>query len=165
MQARMAQEIAALAEQVGATLVAQNRRLACAESCSGGLLASTLTLQAGCSAWFDCAIVAYSNDAKERQLGVSLATMVEHGAVSEAVVRQMAQGLLANSVANVVLAMSGIAGPSGGSEHKPVGMVWLVLLDKTGRYCAKQYQFDGDRQSYRQQLIRQALSDLLSFLA
>src|SRR3989338_9574891 len=114
-----------LAAQVGGALKAHGLMLATAESCTGGGVAHSIADVAGSSAWFERGFVTYSNLAKQQMLGVNEATLIQYGAVSEVVVREMVAGALANSAAQVALAVSGIAGPEGGTPDKPVGTVWL----------------------------------------
>src|SRR3990170_6882256 len=121
-----------LAAQVGALLKAHGLMLATAESCTGGGVAQAITDVAGSSAWFERGFVTYSNLAKQQMLGVSEATLKQYGAVSEAVVREMVAGALKNSTAQVALAVSGIAGPDGGTADKPVGTVWFAWGIKHG---------------------------------
>jgi nicotinamide-nucleotide amidase len=115
-----------LSEQVGRALQARGWMLATAESCTGGGIAAAITDIAGSSAWFDRGFVTYSNEAKHDLLGVSIEVINHHGAVSEATVRAMAEGALTRSRARVSVAVSGIAGPGGGSADKPVGLVWFA---------------------------------------
>ena len=111
-------------------LSTQNLKVTCAESCTGGLLAANLTRLPGSSAWFDMGFVTYSNEAKQQMLNVNPTTLAHYGAVSEEVVREMALGALISSKADYALSISGIAGPAGGSEDKPVGLVWFGLASK-----------------------------------
>lgn len=141
-------------------LQAAGKSIATAESCTGGWVAKSLTDLAGSSAAFAYGIVSYSNGAKESLLGVLPATLVEHGAVSEAVVREMAEGVLRLSGADISVGISGVAGPDGGSEEKPVGTVWLAwaLRRKTGcDVYAELHHFDGDRQAVRTKSVSAAL--------
>lgn len=150
-----------LAQQLGLALTRQQGVATTAESCTGGGVSTAITDIAGSSAWFDRAFITYSNDAKQQMLGVKASTLAEHGAVSEAVVREMASGALAHSLATISVAVSGIAGPGGGSPEKPVGTVWFAWADKTGWVDAKVYQFSGDRQAVRRQAIDAALAGLI----
>lgn len=131
-----------------------------AESCTGGLIASTLTDVSGSSAAVHCAYVTYSNQAKTEILGVPPEILAEHGAVSEPVVRAMAEGCLQASGADHAIAVSGIAGPTGGSEEKPVGTVWVGVASKGSETFAKKYFHPSDRISFKQRVTRLAL-DLL----
>ena len=153
-----------LAAQVGGALKAHGLMLATAESCTGGGVAQAITEVAGSSAWFERGFVTYSNLAKQQMLGVSEATLIQHGAVSEAAVREMVAGALANSAAQVALAVSGIAGPEGGTPGKPVGTVWFAWGIKHGVTHAQRHQINGSRAEVRAQAVRiamQGVSDLL----
>jgi nicotinamide-nucleotide amidase len=141
-------------------LTAASKSIATAESCTGGWVAKTLTDIAGSSNAFAYGIVSYSNGAKESLLGVLPATLVAHGAVSEAVVREMAEGALKLSGADLSVAVSGVAGPGGGSADKPVGTVWFAwaLRRKTGcAVFAELHHFAGDRREVRMQSVLVAL--------
>ncbi|MGC6389788.1 nicotinamide-nucleotide amidase [Ewingella sp. S1.OA.A_B6] len=139
--------------------------ITCAESCTGGWVAKAITDIAGSSAWFDRGFVTYSNTSKHQLLGVAEATLNEFGAVSEQTVREMAQGALHAAGANLALSISGIAGPDGGSEAKPVGTVWFGFADSEGRILAIKQHFSGDRESVRLQAavfsLQTALSEFL----
>ena len=119
-------EIEALSEQLGEGLLARRLMVVTAESCTGGWVAQTITSTAGCSQWFERGFVTYSNTAKMELLGVQAATLERHGAVSEATVREMVSGALTRSQARIAVAVSGVAGPTGGTSEKPVGMVCLA---------------------------------------
>jgi len=135
-----------------------------AESCTGGGIAQALTAVAGSSAWFDAGFVTYSNQAKSRMLDVPAEVIAGHGAVSEAVVKAMVAGAVANSEASFAVAVSGVAGPGGGSPEKPVGTVWIAWGDADS-IQAERFLFDGDREAVREQAIDTALSRLLGFLS
>mgnify|MGYP001078184034 CR=1 FL=1 len=152
--------MSALAEQVGKFLAAHQYVLATAESCTGGWVAQEITAIAGSSAWFDSGFVTYSNKAKTRMLEVSEETLSKWGAVSEAVVVEMARGAIKQSAANVAIAISGVAGPGGGSIEKPVGTVWIAW-SIAGHESARCYSFSGDRESVRAQAMQVALEGLL----
>lgn len=137
--------------------------LACAESCTGGLIAATCTERSGSSAWFERGFVTYSNAAKTELLGVDAALIAQHGAVSAPVVRAMAAGALAHSHAQVALAVTGVAGPTGGSAEKPVGTVWLGWASPTGIYSQRRL-FSGDRATVRSATVHQVLAQLLQQL-
>ncbi len=137
--------------------------LATAESCTGGLIAATCTELAGSSQWFERGFVSYSNAAKTELLGVDAALITHHGAVSEAVARAMAQGALAHSAAQVALAVTGIAGPTGGSADKPVGTVWLAWATPQGLTSELQH-FAGDRAAVRAATVQHALQRLRALL-
>jgi nicotinamide-nucleotide amidase len=145
-------------------LLPRGQWLAVAESCSGGLLAKTLTDVAGSSAWFDRGYVTYSNRAKQELLGVPEALLLEHGAVSEASVRAMAAGVLRCVAVDWTLAITGIAGPGGGTADKPVGTVWIGCARRDGECSARCFRFDGDRASIRLQSVRTALDILVDRL-
>jgi nicotinamide-nucleotide amidase len=152
-----------LATLVGAKLKARGRMLATAESCTGGWVAQAVTAIAGSSEWFERGFVTYSDSAKQEMLGVSERTLAAHGAVSEPTAREMAAGALAHSRAQVAVAITGVAGPSGGTAQKPVGMVcfaWAVA----GTLQAETRRFDGDRESVRRQSVMVALQGLLELL-
>jgi len=134
--------------------------LATAESCTGGMIAAACTDLAGSSAWFERGFVTYSNAAKTELLGVDAALIDSQGAVSEAVVRAMAAGALVRSHAQVALAVTGVAGPSGGSADKPVGTVWFGWATPNGISSELQH-FDGDRAAVRQATVHHALLGLL----
>jgi nicotinamide-nucleotide amidase len=134
-----------LSQRLGEQLLQRNWRIATAESCTGGGVAAAITAIPGSSAWFEYGIVSYANAAKEKLLGVSNTTLVREGAVSEAVVIEMARGVLALSGADVAVAISGVAGPSGGSPDKPVGTVWFAWAIATGEIKTELKHFDGDR--------------------
>jgi nicotinamide-nucleotide amidase len=158
------EELRRLAERVGARLMDRRQVLATAESCTGGWIAKAVTDIAGSSDWFGYGIVSYSNPAKQELLGVSIPSLVEHGAVSEAVVREMAEGALRQGHADVSVAVSGVAGPGGGSPDKPVGTVWFgwaELSDEGMRSRARRYRFEGDRDAVRRQTVAVALEGLL----
>ena len=133
-------------------------------SCSGGWIGQSLTAVAGSAAWFERGFVTYRNASKVELVGVSPEVISRAGAVSEPVVRAMARGALSHSPADLALAVTGIAGPDGGSVDKPVGTVWLGWVARTGRERAEQYLFAGDREAVRQQSVIEALSGLIRFL-
>ena len=144
-------------------LSTQNLKVTCAESCTGGLLAANLTRLPGSSAWFDMGFVTYSNEAKQQMLNVNPTTLAHYGAVSEEVVREMALGALISSKADYALSISGIAGPGGGSDEKPVGLVWFGVASKK-RIWAEFKVFNGDRDQVRAQAVQHAIQLLLSKL-
>src|SRR5476651_1245601 len=135
------QRLHELSVEIGSELKAQGLWITCAESCTGGLVAKAITDIAGSSAWFDRGFVTYSNAAKHQLLGVAEVTLHEFGAVSEESVREMAQGALHAAGANLALSISGIAGPDGGTEAKPVGTVWFGFADSEGRIMALNVNF------------------------
>jgi len=150
-----------LAEDLGCQLVERGEWLAAAESCTGGWLAQSVTAIAGSSTWFDRGFVTYSNAAKVDMLSVPESVLARHGAVSEAVARAMAQGTLAHSRADWSVAITGIAGPGGGSPEKPVGTVCFAWARKDGGCEAQTCRFSGDRKSVREQSVRHALMGLI----
>ena len=154
----------ALAAQVGDALKSHGLMLATAESCTGGAVAMAITDIGGSSAWFERGFITYANDAKREMLGVAQETMIRHGAVSEAVVREMVAGALRHSHAQVALAVSGIAGPSGGAPDKPVGTVWFAWGIKDGQCLAQLHHLSGSRAEIRAQSVRIALHGVLELL-
>lgn len=145
-------------------LLLKNRwMLATAESCTGGMIAAACTDLSGSSAWFERGFVSYSNAAKTEMLGVPAALIAAHGAVSEPVARAMAQGALLHSSAQVALAVTGIAGPSGGSADKPVGTVWFAWATPAGTVIERQL-FTGDRAAVRAATLRHSLLRLAALL-
>ena len=155
----------ALANQLGQVLLSRNLRCAVAESCTGGSLAAAITDIPGSSQWFDRGFVTYSNESKQQMLGVPEAMIASQGAVSEAVVRAMAEGTLAASLADVSVGISGIAGPDGGSLDKPVGTVWIAWAGCSQPTHAQCYLFMGDRLAVRQQAVQIALEGLIQQVA
>lgn len=151
-----------LAAEVGAALKQCGWMLVLAESCTGGGVAEAVTAIPGSSAWFDRGFVTYSNLSKIEMLGVSPQTLEKHGAVSEPVVLEMARGALGRSRAQVAVAISGIAGPDGGTPDKPVGTVWLAWGMSSGKVVSRLCQFSGDRQQIRWQAVEQALQGLIA---
>ncbi|RPD86540.1 CinA family protein [Luteimonas sp. 100069] len=151
----------ALAERTGALLRAQHHRLVTAESCTGGWIAKAVTDIAGCSDWFDCGMAAYSYEAKQALLGVNPQTLEVHGAVSRETAIEMVSGALVNSGASVAVAVTGIAGPGGGSEDKPVGTVWIAWKRRGWYASARLFHFDGDRDAVRRQTVAAALLGLV----
>lgn len=138
--------------------------MATAESCTGGMIAAACTDLAGSSNWFERGFVTYSNEAKTDMLGVDSGLIARHGAVSEQVARAMAQGALARSRAQAALAVTGVAGPGGGSADKPVGTVWFGWATPAG-LVSEVKRFDGDRAAVREATVRHALGRLLELLA
>lgn len=149
-----------LAEQLGARLRASRDRLVTAESCTGGWIAKAVTDIAGSSDWFDCGMAAYSYEAKQALLGVQPHTLEAHGAVSRETVIEMVSGALVHSGASVAVAVTGIAGPGGGSADKPVGTVWIGWKRRGGYAHAEVFHFDGDRDAVRRQTVEAALRGL-----
>ena len=151
--------------EIAAKLQSKNITMATAESCTGGWISQEITALPGSSNWFDCGFVTYSNEAKQRMLGVAEQTLQDHGAVSGAVVAEMAQGCLINSNAQISVATSGVAGPGGGSEEKPVGTVWFAWAEQGRAVRTQKHQFDGDREMVRKQAVRVALEGILQNLS
>ena len=150
-----------LSMEVGAALSSRGCRLVCAESCTGGWISMLVTATAGSSAWFDRGFVTYSNDSKEEVLGVLPATLASFGAVSEETVREMAVGALARSAAGIALAVSGVAGPGGGSADKPVGTVCFAWCLRGKPAISETRHFGGDRDAVRRQATAYALLGVL----
>lgn len=152
-----------LCRLIAAHLIKRNWMLATAESCTGGLIAAACTDLPGASSWFERGFVSYSNAAKTELLGVDAALIEQHGAVSEAVVRAMAEGTLRHAHAQVALAVTGVAGPDGGNTDKPVGTVWLCWASPAGLLSIRRH-FVGDRATVRNATVHQALAHLLQLL-
>jgi len=157
-------EIDDLSAALGRLLLARGWFLSTAESCTGGGIACAVTDIAGSSGWFDRGFVTYSNAAKAELLGVPDATLAAHGAVSEETAIAMATGALARSLAQVAVAVTGIAGPAGGSPAKPVGMVCFGYAATGGVPFARRRHFAGDRAAVRAQTVRAALADLVALV-
>jgi len=150
-----------LANRLGEVLLERCWVLATAESCTGGWVSQVVTSIAGSSAWFDAGFVTYSNSAKQKMLGVKSQTLEAHGAVSEAVVLEMAVGACNASNANCSVSISGVAGPGGGTPEKPIGTVWIGWC--TPENCwAQRFQFSGNRSEVRLQAVEAALTGLLA---
>ena len=147
---------------LGDALRARGLRLATAESCTGGLIAAACTGIAGSSDWFERGFVTYSNEAKTEMLGVDAALISAHGAVSAEVACAMTEGALTRSHADLAVAVTGIAGPAGGSRDKPVGTVWLALARKGRAAQVELLRLQGDRAAIRSQTVLYALQRLLS---
>ncbi len=159
----MADTTPALVAQLALELKARGLMMATAESCTGGLIAGACTEVSGSSEWFERGFVTYSNAAKQELLGVPAALIEQHGAVSEPVAHAMAAGAVAHSPAQLAVAVTGVAGPTGGSPEKPVGTVWFGWATPTGVVTEHQ-RFDGDRSAVRQATVRHALAGLLQRL-
>jgi nicotinamide-nucleotide amidase len=152
-----------LTEKAGALFLAHQLRLVTAESCTGGWLSRCVTDLPGSSRWFECGYVTYSNEAKMRDLGVLGSTLERHGAVSEATASEMAEGALRVSGADVAVAVTGIAGPDGGTAEKPVGTVWFAVARReTGSVETRKQRFIGDRDRIRRDSVRYALEWLVA---
>lgn len=154
-----------LSERLGMALQARGRVLATAESCTGGWISQAVTMVPGSSNWFDCGFVTYTNRSKKDLLGVQASSLARDGAVSEGVVREMAAGVLQRSKADYSVAVSGVAGPDGGSPDKPVGTVWLALAERSGSTRAVRLHFQGDRDAVRRQSVLAALRALLELVS
>lgn len=152
-----------LASDLGQTLKDKGWRLTCAESCTGGGIGYAITSVSGSSAWFERAFITYSDDAKQELLGVENSMLIVEGAVSAKVAEQMASGALKVAKADLAIAVSGIAGPDGGSPEKPVGTVWFGFATQNKVLSVRQ-RFVGDRQQIRSQSIEFALQQALQIL-
>ena len=155
----MPTQMAAVVQALADTLLRRQWMLATAESCTGGMVAAACTDLAGSSAWLERGFVTYSNAAKTQMLGVDAQLIATHGAVSEPVARAMARGALQHSAAQLALAITGVAGPGGGSDAKPVGTVWFAFAGPWGVHSEVQH-FGGDRAAVRQAAALHALSRL-----
>jgi nicotinamide-nucleotide amidase len=153
------------ARALGAAARAARQSMVTAESCSGGWIAKVLTDVAGSSEWFEAGMVAYSYEAKQGLLGVRPETLMRHGAVSEETALEMVSGALIHSGATLAVAVTGIAGPGGGTPEKPVGMVWIAWKRRGGYPCARLFHFQGDRDAVRRQTVAAALQGLAGLLA
>ena len=154
-----------LAVRVGAALKRRGLMLATAESCTGGWISEAVTMVPGSSDWFERGFVTYTYISKREMLGVKEATLEKHGAVAEEVVREMAEGAIARSHAQVAVAVSGVAGPSGGTPEKPVGTVCFAWSMKDGRSASETKRFAGDREAVRRQSVGHALAGVLALLS
>ncbi|MCK4864021.1 MAG: nicotinamide-nucleotide amidase [Gammaproteobacteria bacterium] len=157
-----------IVNKIALSLIKANKKLTVAESCTGGWVAKVLTDLAGSSEWFERGFVTYSNQAKHEMLGVKESTLESYGAVSQETVAAMAAGALKNSQADFSLSISGIAGPGGGSEDKPVGLVWFSWAVKENNklkvFASEKRVFEGDRESVRYQSVEYVLSELIKIL-
>ena len=162
--ARMPMNPEQLVQKLSTALLDSGRRVCTAESCTGGLIAKTFTDLAGSSDWFERGFVTYSNAAKSEMLAVPPSVIEDYGAVSEPVAVAMASGALRHSRAELAIAVTGVAGPSGGSEDKPVGTVWIAVATAE-QQRATCYSFDGDRAAVRLATLRQSLVDALELVA
>lgn len=160
----MSERLDAIAKQLGALMQEQGLMLATAESCTGGWISKVVTDIPGSSDWFERGFVTYSVRAKQEMLGVLSTTLEQHGNVSEPVVREMVSGALANSQAEVAIAVSGIAGPGGGTDDKPVGTVWFAWALPGREIQTQRLQFAGNREEIRHQTVRLALQCLIEML-
>lgn len=153
-----------LGNLVGSRLKERGARLVSAESCTGGWVAQVVTSVAGSSEWFERGFVTYSNEAKQELIGVRGETLARHGAVSEETAREMALGALGASHGTIALAVTGVAGPSGGTPAKPVGMVCFAWADRSGKVRSEARHFTGDREKVRRQSVMHALQGIIEWL-
>lgn len=158
-------ELFQLAEQLGQLLKQKGWMLASAESCTGGWVGETVTAVAGSSQWYERGFITYSNLAKQEMLGVSAATLAAHGAVSEETAREMAQGALKHSQAQISVSVSGIAGPGGAMPRKPVGTVCIAWASTDGNLGSTTCRLGGDREEIRARAVAAALRGLIELLA
>jgi nicotinamide-nucleotide amidase len=165
MHAPSDDELQLQAERLGASLRDTKQMLVTAESCTGGWIAKTVTDVAGSSDWFDCGLAAYSYEAKQRLLGVRAETLEHFGAVSRETVVEMVSGALVHSGSTVAVAVTGIAGPGGGTDDKPVGTVWIAWKRRGGYPQAELFHFDGDREAVRRQTVAAALRGLEAIIS
>ena len=160
----MTEDITQLAQLLGNKLFAKGWQISCAESCTGGGVGYAITSISGSSAWFKKGYITYSNDAKQELLGVTEQTLIKHGAVSATTVEEMAAGAAKQANAEVAVAISGIAGPDGGTSEKPVGTVWFGFFIN-GQSMSQKQLITGDRQAVRIKAIEFALSSTLRLLS
>jgi nicotinamide-nucleotide amidase len=154
-----------LAERVGAALKKRKLMLATAESCTGGWVSEAVTMVPGSSEWFERGFVTYTYISKREMLGVNERTLDKHGAVAEEIVREMVEGALSRSHAQVAVAVSGVAGPGGGTPEKPVGTVCFAWARKGKAVRSETKRYSGDRESVRRQSVEHALAGVLALLA
>jgi nicotinamide-nucleotide amidase len=157
-------DVTALARTLGRRCKRRRAVVATAESCTGGGVATAITRISGSSQWFDRSFVTYSNDAKREMLGVSQRSLRNYGAVSREVVQEMARGALRRSPADVAVAITGVAGPTGGSRAKPVGTVWFAWASRDGLVQARHLRFPGNRAAIRLASVYVALQGLIDLL-
>ncbi len=158
------QALAVLAERVATALRARGERLVLAESCTGGWIAKTCTDLAGSSDWFEGGVVSYSDELKQAVLSVGADTLTRHGAVSAPCAAEMVAGALERFGGDWAIAVTGIAGPGGGSSEKPVGLVWFGWQHRGGAATTQRHRFEGDREAVRRQTVAAALAGLLHLL-
>lgn len=158
------EDLAAVVTQLTDRLLAGGYRVAVAESCTGGWIAKALTDVSGSSQWFEAGLVCYSNSAKQRLAGVSSAALDAHGAVSAATAGELATGVVERSGADLGMAVTGIAGPSGGTPDKPVGLVWFGWSGPNGRVTTRHEVFAGDREAVRRQTVLAAVAGMSNIL-
>ncbi|MDI1232140.1 MAG: nicotinamide-nucleotide amidohydrolase family protein [Methylobacter sp.] len=159
----MESELFKLAEQLGRLLKASGKTIATAESCTGGWIAQTITDVPGSSAWFDRGFVTYSNAAKVQMLGISVQLLEDYGAVSAEAATEMAAAALTHSNADIAVAVTGIAGPDGGTQEKPVGTVFIAWAHKSGAATVVKKQFSGNRRQIRAQTVKSAIEGMWLF--
>ncbi len=153
-----------LVQQLSELLIERGWMIATVESCTGGMISESITRKAGSSDWFERGFVTYSNDAKQELVGVSSESLRDHGAVSSAVAREMATGGIQSSRADLAVSVTGVAGPDGGSEEKPVGTVWIAWADRNGKVIDQGYLLSGDRQQVRLASAQHAFVGAIEFL-
>jgi nicotinamide-nucleotide amidase len=159
----MTKPIAELIHKLATLLLDVNFKVCTVESCTGGLIAKSMTDLAGSSAWFERGFVTYSNESKVEMLGVSESVIEQYGAVSEPVAIAMAAGALKHSHAACSIAVTGVAGPAGGSHEKPVGTVWIAIASQNQTWAQK-FLFDGDRENIRLRTMESAIVQLLHII-
>lgn len=159
------QNIETLVKELSEVLTEKKLKIVTAESCTGGGIAQALTGIPGSSHFFERGFVTYSNQSKQEMLVVSTDALTRHGAVSMVVAKQMAEGAINHSRAQFSLAVTGIAGPGGGSEEKPVGTVWIAWAGENKKTVCNRFQFEGDRKAVRQQATVAAISGMIDFVS
>ena len=165
MSAYLKSDIYQLSQRLGLMLKENGLIVGTAESCTGGWIAQAVTMVPGSSSWFDAGFVTYSNQSKVQQLGVDPNLIDQYGAVSDVVVEKMLIGVLNRTRANCSIAISGVAGPDGGTEDKPVGTVWIGVGHEVKGLITRRFLFEGDRNSVRQQSVIESLSLMEHFLS
>lgn len=160
----MNKRIDRLSLQLGKLLSERGLMIATVESCTGGFISEAITRIPGSSSWFDRGFVTYTDVAKQELVGVSGDTLSADGAVSRAAAEEMASGGVQFSQADLAISVTGVAGPDGGSEEKPVGTVWIAWADRDGNVVNRRYRFDGDRQAVREAAVENALAGAVEFV-
>ncbi|MBN1684835.1 MAG: CinA family protein [Gammaproteobacteria bacterium] len=160
----MLPKITKLAMAVGEALKKRSMKLVTAESCTGGMVGEIMTSISGASMWFDCGFITYSNESKIKLLKISRQSIQQFGAVSEQVAREMAEGALKHSLAQISLAITGIAGPAGGTKEKPVGTVWFAWAGKNFKTRSICQHFTGDREQIRTLATEFSLNQIIKFI-
>ena len=153
-----------LVQQLSELLIERGWMMATVESCTGGMISEAITRKPGSSDWYERGFVTYSNEAKQELVGVSSESLCEHGAVSSVVAREMAAGGIQSSRADLAVSVTGVAGPDGGTEEKPVGTVWIAWADRNGKVIDQGYLFPGDRQQVRLASAQSAFAGAIEFL-